>query len=140
MNAIAPADQAALDAIVAELTEAWNAGDAARYAAAFSLDGDQVNIFGQHLKDRDEIKARHDRVFKTIFLNSRNSLWLVAARHISPDVIIAHMRSVVDIPRGTLQGKLETLASLVFRKTSTGWELVTFHNTRLAPSPPSMDV
>ncbi len=133
MNTIAPADISALKAVIARMEAAWNAGDAARFSEPFAPDGDQINIFGAHLENRSEIASRHDIVFKTIFLGSRSSLRLVDARRVTSEVILARVHSTVEIPCGPLQGKLETLGSLVFRKTHVGWELVTFHNTRIAP-------
>jgi uncharacterized protein (TIGR02246 family) len=133
MNTIAPADLSALKRVIAELEAAWNAGDGARFSGPFALDGDQINIFGAHLENRSEIASRHDFIFKTIFLGSRSSLRLVEARHVTSEVILARVHSTVEIPRGPLQGMLETLGSLVFRKTRVGWELVTFHNTQIGP-------
>jgi uncharacterized protein (TIGR02246 family) len=124
-------DVAAIESIVAKLERAWNAGDAAGFAAPFAIDGDQVNIFGTVLKGRAEIAERHDRIFKTIFLGSHNTLRLVETRRVSDNVVLARMHSRVDVPQGPLAGELQTLASLLFRKMDEGWELVTFHNTRI---------
>jgi uncharacterized protein (TIGR02246 family) len=133
MNTISSADRAAVARMITEMEAAWNAGDGARYASAFALDGDQVNIFGAHLKDRDEVARRHDAVFKSIFLNSLVRFQLIEARDVSADVILARVRTVVDVPGGPLVGTVETVASLVLRKASSGLEIVTFHNTRVTP-------
>jgi uncharacterized protein (TIGR02246 family) len=133
MSRISPADRTAVMRLIDEMEAAWNAGDAARYASTFAFDGDQVNIFGAHLKDREEVARRHDKVFKTIFLKSHVRFQLIDAREVSADVILARVRTVVDVPGGPLVGSLETLASLVFRKTNSDLELVTFHNTRVSP-------
>jgi uncharacterized protein (TIGR02246 family) len=129
---IAERDRAALSEIIRSMETAWNAGDADGFASPFGQDGDQVNIFGTHLRNRDEIRIRHAQIFQTVFLSSINSLTLQDARYVTADVILGHVRSAVTVPQGPLQGELCTLASLVFRKTAGRWEVVTFHNTRIA--------
>lgn len=134
MKQISPQDRAALETIVAELAEAWNAGDAARFAACFSPDAEQVNIFGSRLLGREEIAARHDGVFKTIFRESANTLGILDARYAAADVLLVRLCSTVAVPHGPLAGTLQTIASLVLRKDDAGWEIVLFHNTRVAQS------
>ena len=133
MNEIASADRAAIDAIVAELAGAWNAGDAARYAAPFARDAEQVNIFGMRLIGREEIARRHAQVFETIFRESTNILHVLDARSAGPDVLLVRVGSVVSIPHGPMQGELHTIASLVLCRTGSNWEIELFHNTRVTP-------
>jgi uncharacterized protein (TIGR02246 family) len=126
------ADRAALEALVAELAQAWNAGDAARFAAQFAWDAEQVNIFGAQLHGRHGIEVQHDRIFKTVFLGSINALHVADARLVAADVLLARVASSVDVPRGPLQGRLDTMGSLVLLRTGARWEIVLFHNTRVA--------
>jgi uncharacterized protein (TIGR02246 family) len=135
MNRISAADRAALESIVGKMEDAWNAGDAVRFTAAFGADGDQINIAGTRMESREEIQAQHDRIFKTHYRGSRNRFDLRDARYVTADVILAHVHSVLDVPEGPRQGKIETLASFVFRKTGERLELVTLHNTRITPVP-----
>lgn len=124
----------ALETILAQMEQAWNAGDGARFAAPFALDAVQVNTFGSILNGREEIAQRHDSIFKSIFRASRNTLRIVSARYVTDDVVLARISSVVEVPQGPLQGDLKTLASLLFQRSDAGWELVTFHNTRVDES------
>ena len=39
-------DSAAVDALVAAMTDAWNSGDAKAFSARFAEDGSFTNIFG----------------------------------------------------------------------------------------------
>ena len=134
MNTVESADRAAIVAVVSELADAWNAGDSERFAAPFADDGDQVNIFGMTLRGRAEIDARHRMVFDTIFRESVNDLAVDSVRPIASGALLARITSSVRIPHGPMQGTLQTRATLVFRKHGTcGWEIVTFHNTRVAP-------
>ncbi|MGH7709183.1 MAG: SgcJ/EcaC family oxidoreductase [Vulcanimicrobiaceae bacterium] len=127
-----------MDAIVAGLTEAWNAGDGERFAAVFAEDGEQVNIFGAALVGRAEIRDRHVRIFTTIFRESTNTLHVVRLRYAAADIALARVASIVEVPHGPLQGELRTLVSLVLRRVDVSWEIVLFHNTRVtsASAPP----
>lgn len=132
MNEINPQDRAAVEAIVAELAAAWNAGDARHFAACFSTDAEQVNIFGSRLLGREEIAARHHDVFQTIFRGSANTLAVLDARYAAEDVLLVRLSSTVAVPQGPLSGTLQTIASLVLRKDDGRWHIVLFHNTRVA--------
>jgi uncharacterized protein (TIGR02246 family) len=132
MNDLTPRDRTALEAIVAQLAQAWNAGDGKQFASVFAYDGDQINIMGEQLIGRDQIRERHEKIFKTVFRESRNILKVVSARYAGANVILARISSTVAVPHGELQGELHTLGSLVLRNTGSNWEVVLFHNTRVA--------
>jgi uncharacterized protein (TIGR02246 family) len=129
---LSPADSAALTRIVAGIERAWNAGDAAGFAAAFAADGDQVNIFGAHLPTPEQVEGQHAHIFATIYRESRSRFRIDDARAIGPDVALAHVRATVEVPGGPMEGTVETLGTMIFRRTSAGWEIATFHNTRVA--------
>jgi uncharacterized protein (TIGR02246 family) len=133
MDIVTAADRARLESIIAAMEHGWNTGDGARFAEPFALDGDQVNIIGGVMKGRKEIAARHDRIFKTTYLDSRNSLRLIEARYVVADVILARVHSLLSVPHGPRQGQIEALMTLVFRQTNVRWEVVTLHNTRITP-------
>ncbi len=143
MNATPLEERRALEAILEELTQAWNAGDAQRFAAPFAPEAVQVNIFGAQLRGRQEIAERHDRIFKTIFRESINAFEIIDADLAATNVMLARISSAVTVPHGPLQGELRTIASLVLRRTDTRWEILLFHNTRVAadavqqPEPPN---
>jgi uncharacterized protein (TIGR02246 family) len=124
-------DRVALESIVDRLARAWNSGDAAGFAAPFAADSQQVNIFGARLIGRDAIDDRHAAIFANIFRGSTNVLRILDARMLGPDVLLAQVSSVVDVPHGPLQGELRTIASMVLRRSNeSNWEIVLFHNTR----------
>ncbi len=130
---IPAADRAALEIIVADLACAWNSADAARFAEQFAFDGEQVNIFGAQLHGRREIEERHAKVFQSVFRESINTLRIVDASLVASDVLLARISSTVDVPHGTLKGELQTIASVVLHRRGARWEIILFHNTRVAP-------
>jgi uncharacterized protein (TIGR02246 family) len=131
-------NRSALGAVVAELMQAWNDGDGRRFASQFALDAEQVNIFGVRLRGRCEIGERHDRIFKTIFRGSVNTLQVLNARLLAADVLLAQMSSLVDVPQGLFKGELRTIVSMVLIRNETHWEIVLFHNTRVTDDTPSV--
>jgi uncharacterized protein (TIGR02246 family) len=135
MTAVAAEDQAALETIVKQMEDAWNASDASGFTAPFADDGDQVNIFARQLSNREEIEAQHRHIFANVYRGSRNTIRVTDARYVTPDVALVRVHSVVEVPQGPLEGQVQTLATLIFRRAETRWELVTFHNTRIMPPP-----
>ncbi len=131
MNKLTEVDRRAVQSVLAEMSEAWKAGDSNRFAATFKADAVQVNIFGAQLIGRQQIQERHDRVFRTVFQRSNNALQLIDARYLAPTVILARVLSSVDVPQGPLQGTLVTVASLLLERADERWELTLFHNTRV---------
>jgi uncharacterized protein (TIGR02246 family) len=100
------ADLAAVQSVLTELTQAWNASDAARFASKFASNAEHVNIFGTRLRGRREIEERHGEVFQSIFRGSTNALQIVSARVLADNVVLAQVSSVVDVPQGPLSGTL----------------------------------
>lgn len=91
---------AAVERIVKELQEAWNA-------------------------------SRHAHIFASIFRESTNAFRVLDVRSAADGVLLARISSVVDVPRGPLAGRLETIASAVLQRAGDGWEITLFHNTRV---------
>ena len=57
------ADEDAIRAIHQRMIDAWNAGDAAAFAAPFTDEAGFVAFEGTHLKGRREIASFHQRIF-----------------------------------------------------------------------------
>ena len=126
---LAPGDRAALESIVRRLQTAWNAMDAAAFAASFASDADFVNIRGEHHQGRPAIAAGHAAIFRTIYAGSSVHFTVESARLLRPDVALLHVRSVLDAPEGPLAGQHRACFSLAFTNEPGGWEIAAFHNT-----------
>ena len=61
---------------------------------------------------------------------------LEAARLLRPEVALARVHSVLDVPRGPLAGRHRARFTLILTKDRSGWEIATLHNT-LETSPAS---
>jgi uncharacterized protein (TIGR02246 family) len=136
------ADRTALESIVQRLAAAWNAGDAAAYAALHASDADSVNVRAQHLTGRAAIAAAHDSIFRSFYAGSTVRLVVQALRFLVPDVALLHVAATLDVPHGPLTGRHEDLISAVCTRSAAGWEIAAFHNTQApdragAGSPPT---
>lgn len=116
-------------AIVANMQDAWNAGDGQGFARDFAEDADFVNVRGDHHQGKGAIAAGHQGIFDTIYKGSHNQYDLIQARQIAPNVVVAHVASILDCPSGPLTGRNEATFSMVLLQTGSGYEVVSFHNT-----------
>jgi uncharacterized protein (TIGR02246 family) len=63
-------DSRAIEALVAELTDAWNRGDARAFSARFAADGSFTNVLGIVAYGREIFELRHAEIFRTIYPGS----------------------------------------------------------------------
>ena len=100
------ADEDAIRAIHQRMIDAWNAGDAAAFAAPFTDEANFVAFEGTHLKGRREIASFHQRVFDTVVKGTRLQGEVKFVHFLS--AVVAVMHSVV---RVTLRGQTEASPS-----------------------------
>ena len=100
------ADEDAIRAIHQRMIDAWNAGDAAAFAAPFTDEANFVAFEGTHLKGRREIASFHQRIFDTVVKGTRVQGEVKFVRLLN--AVLGVMHSVV---RVTLQGQTEASPS-----------------------------
>lgn len=127
MDVVSEAELADLRAVVAGLSEAWNAGDGVAFADAFTEDAVFVDIKANRDDGRDAIRTRHIWLYETVFRGTTVHYDLLDAARVSPALILAHVAAHVRV-KGTV---LHTLASCLFRHDGAGWQVLMFHNTAL---------
>ncbi|MGH7725609.1 MAG: SgcJ/EcaC family oxidoreductase [Candidatus Eiseniibacteriota bacterium] len=133
---LATSDRAVIENIVGRLEAAWNAMDGVAFGTPFASDADFVNVRGDHFQGREAIVAGHVGIFRTIYAGSSNRYTVETVRPIRPDVAVAHVRAVLDVPQGPLAGRHTARFSAVLTKEPGGWEIASFHNTLEAPPRP----
>ena len=121
--------------VAAAITAAWNAGDAAGFAAPFALDAEFINIFGALFIGREAVEAQHARIFATIYKGSVAAFQAVTARALAPDVVHAVISCRLDVRDGPAAGVMETLMNVVLVRDGESWPIAAFHNTRVTPPP-----
>ena len=131
---VSPSDRSEIEAIIAKLEAAWNAGDGMAFAAPFAKDADFVNIRADRFSGRETIAAGHDDIFRTIYAGSRNRFAIESIRMLRPDVAVAHVRAELTAPSGPLAGRHTAIYSAVLTRESDAWEIASFHNTLMPPA------
>ena len=126
-----PAEQDEAEGLVGQLQTAWNAMDGAAFAAPFAEDADFVNILGEHVRGRERVAAGHVGIFRSIYAGSTVDMKLERVRLLRPDVALAHVHSILDVPQGLLAGRHVARFSMVLTRGARGWEIAAFHNTRM---------
>ncbi len=126
---LTPSDRAAIANIVSTLEAGWNGMDGAALAAPFSEDADFVNIRADHFRGRAAIAEGHEEIFRTIYAGSTNHYTLETARMLRPNVALAHVHALLDVPQGPMKGRQGARFSMVLAKGPDGWEIASFYNT-----------
>lgn len=130
------ADRQSIATIVATLETAWNNADGLAFAAPFASDADFVNVRAELHKGRAAIAEGHTFILRTIYAGSKNQYTIESVRMLHDAIALVHVRAVLDVPGGPLAGHQLALFSMVMRRSTSGWEIASFHNTMQPPAPP----
>jgi uncharacterized protein (TIGR02246 family) len=133
--AVAPGDEAAIRAVVAEESAAWNVGDAKAYSAHVAEDVSFTNILGVVMYGRKAFESRHAEVFATVFKGSRLQQTIRRLRFVTPDVAIVdvdtEVRGFAGLPPGVKpfpDGTLRTRLLQVLVRRGGEWWIEAYHN------------
>jgi uncharacterized protein (TIGR02246 family) len=125
------ADEAAMRESVKQLETGWNTKSGAVFAKPFAEDADYVVINGMYFKGRADIQTAHQRIFDTIFKDTKINLTVKQIRFLRPDVAVVHVNGHRDGPTKELTG--DAILTLVMTKEQQGWTIAAFQNTSVAP-------
>src|SRR5687768_371767 len=81
-----------------QLEDAWNAADGAAFGAAFTDDGDFVNIRGEHHRGVVAIGHGHQAIFDSIYKGSTVEYQPEGARSVAPGIIVALAGATLEVP------------------------------------------
>ena len=130
------ADEEAIRAIIAEMTEASNRNDATAVTRLHAEDADFVTVRGERFTGAAELGRRLATLFATRGAVRVKTLG-VTVRFIRPDVAIAHVTNELDGlvgPDGHRLPAQQEISIRVFAKERASWRVAAFHNTMLRPS------
>lgn len=132
--------EAQLQASLDRLALAWNAGDAAAWAAEFWPDGEQVNIIGDILPNATVIRDRHAEVFAGPFKDSHYECDLRRVLFLGSDFASVDCTLSVTNFRGlppgivaTSPGELQTRMKHLYERRDGVWRIASAHNTAVTP-------
>lgn len=126
----AAAAEAALRENVKALETGWNNKSGAVFAKPFAEDADYVVINGMYIKGRAVIESAHQRIFDTVFKDTKLSLTVKQIRFLRPDVAVVHVTGHRDGPTKELQQ--DAILTMVMTKEKQGWTIAAFQNTAVA--------
>lgn len=121
------ADEAAIRDSVKQLETGWNTKSGATFAKPFAEDADYVIIDGSHIKGRETIATTHQRIFDTIFKDTKLALTVKQVRFLRPDVAVVHVSGHRDGPVKELIQ--DALLTFVMTKEGQVWTISAFQNT-----------
>ncbi|HLO07446.1 MAG TPA: SgcJ/EcaC family oxidoreductase [Terriglobales bacterium] len=135
-------DSRAIEALVAELTDAWNRGDARAFSARFAADGSFTNVLGIVAYGREIFELRHAEIFRTIYQGSVLQQSIGRLYFIRPDVAVVDVDAAVSgylrLPPGVQaanDGALRAKLQLVVTREDSEWWIAAFHNVDVKPLP-----
>lgn len=135
-------DSRAIEALVAELTDAWNRGDARAFSARFAADGSFTNVLGIVAYGREIFELRHAEIFRTIYQGSVLQQSIGRLYFIRPDIAVVDVDAAVSgylrLPPGVQaanDGALRAKLQLVVTREDSEWWIAAFHNVDVKPLP-----
>jgi uncharacterized protein (TIGR02246 family) len=123
-------DEAAMRESVRQMETGWNTRSGALFAKPFAEDADYVVINGMYIKGRPAIETGHQRIFDTIYKDTRLTLTVKQIRFLRPDVAVVHVSAHRDGPTSELTG--DAILTLVMTRERQGWTIAAFQNTAIA--------
>ena len=124
------ADEAAIRDNVKQLETGWNTKNGAAFAKPFAEDADYVVINGAHIKGRKIIAEQHQRIFDTIFKDTKIVLVVKQLRFLRPDVAVVHVSGHRD--GSTKELIQDAIITFVMTKEGDVWTISAFQNTAVA--------
>ena len=124
-------DEKVLHGLVYQLEAAWNAADAAGFAALFAEDADFIHILGGYYTGRAAIEAGHRMIFGTIYKGSTVRYSVERIRFLRPDVAIVFLRQFLQFREGGAASELEARPTVIAEKADGKWQIVNLQNTRI---------
>lgn len=125
----------AVDQLVGEIVEAWNAGDAQAYGARYCQDGTFTNTDGTVDLGRDEVVRTAEAAFRGVLAGTKLSLAVRKLRPVRPDVAVVDLEArVCDMPvpppgaGNGPGGDVRISQMLVLVEEDGGWWITAQHN------------
>ncbi|QBS42494.1 SgcJ/EcaC family oxidoreductase [Nocardia sp. CS682] len=123
-------DEAAIRDLFERQAQAWNAGDAAAFAALFTEDADYVTWFGTHTRGRRQIYETHLPLLGKYLKNTRLDGEITGLRFLTPDVALVHAEGAVLKGKRRRNRRNTKVQTTVVVRTNGEWQISAFQNTK----------
>src|SRR5262245_46010189 len=132
------ADEAALRSLLAQMVEAWDRGDSAGLAAAFTEDGELVAGDGTLTSGRAAIERYFAELLTRLPKGTRFSAPVTGVRLVAGDVAVVCSCGGFLLPGDTdVTAERRGIQFLVAVRDRGAWRAALFQRTRIAPAPPA---
>ena len=121
----------AVDQVLGEIAEAWNAGDARAYGARYCPEGTFTNTNGTIDMGRDEVVRTAEEAFQGVLAGTKVSLAVRKLRLVRPDVAVADLDTRVfgmQAAGNGPDGEVRISQMLVLVKEDGHWWITAQHN------------
>lgn len=126
-----PKDETAIQAIIANLNDAWTKGDAKLWGAQFAEDADFTVWTGTYVKGREAITRGHEEIFNTIYKGTKLRLTVRSIRFLRKDVAVAHTEGRVVKKEEEFPSTPQNVQVFILTKEKGRWLIAVFQNTRV---------
>lgn len=123
-------DERKIRKVFEELSDAWNIGDAKRFASLFTEDCDYITFRGDHLEGRKNNEKVHNDLFRTFLKNTILVSEIKKIKFISKDVAVVHCFGLVK-SQWSQRSTKNKLNTSVLVKTNDEWKIESFHNCKI---------
>ena len=117
----------AVNQLLGEIAEAWNAGDARAYGAHYCPEGTFTNTNGTIDMGRDEVVRTAEEAFQGVLAGTTVSLAVRKLRLVRPDVAVVDLDLRIS---GVPGGELRTSLMLVLVEEDDRWWITAQHNVK----------
>lgn len=121
---------AGVGAALERMVAAWDAGDAAAYAAEFTADATYVLYTGTAYAGRPVIEASHEPVLRRWRRGSRMAVRVRTARVVADGVVVVVTDGGIGTGRRIRKDKTQTFT---FVRDGDAWRCAAFQNTKRHP-------
>jgi len=121
----------AVNQLLRQIAEAWNAGDARAYGAQYCPDGTFTNTNGTIDMGRDDVVRTAEEAFQGVLAGTKVSLAVRKLRLIRPDVAVADLDtrvSGIQVAGNGQHGEVRISQMLVLVKEDDRWQITAQHN------------
>jgi uncharacterized protein (TIGR02246 family) len=123
-------DERKVQKVFKELSEAWNTGDAKRFASVFTEDCDYITFTGDHIEGRQNNEKIHRELFRTFLKNTILVSEIKKIKFISKDVAVVHCFGLVK-SQWSQRSTKNKLNTNVLVKINGEWKIEAFLNCKI---------
>jgi uncharacterized protein (TIGR02246 family) len=124
-------DEAAIRAVIANLSDAWTKADAKLWGDQFAEDADFTAWTGGSVKGREAITRGHEEVFHVFYPGTKQRLNVRSIRFLRNDVAVVHVEANVVKKEEEFPSTPQSVPVLVLTKEKGKWQIVVFQNTMI---------